>query len=166
MSHEATIPEVLSAIASTDANLVIHISEYALNYIVIDEAHDIFVPDVSLIVPSTDLFDAADPVTGFRGMSESPQSQKFFRLWADDLLTVSHDGSWVMVLNSNTFLDEMWINRLFPPASGSPFTPALCFVRLHFDSIPDAQIAPISEMDMFTPSAAFNIKDCRQSTHS
>lgn len=164
----ATQRDVLQVITQV-RGVVTFIEEFSLNYQDVTVVSDtglrqlVTLPDISFVMQSNDFFDWADPETGLRGVNEPPQPEKVLRLWADDLLTVSHDGAWVMLLNSNEPFDEKWIKTLFPP-DDADFTPNVCFMGVYPDRIPSA--GPRSpESEMLTPNAALNIEDFRSLLH-
>jgi hypothetical protein len=62
-----------------------------------------------MVVPPSDLFDPVDPDTGFSGTVSSPHPMKYLRLWADGLLTVSHDGAYTVIVDSSEPFEQAWI---------------------------------------------------------
>lgn len=166
--HEATPADCLRAALHTGGT-IFTIDEFSLNYRIIelDESQgggQVTIPDISLVIPSTDFLDTADPTTGLRGLRGQPQPEKVMRLWADDLLTVSHDDAWVFLLNSTYPFGDEWIGTMFPKRKRPKFTATICVVGIYFDTLPPAGLRSFED-EMLTPNAIFNVEDCRSVLH-
>lgn len=93
---------------------------------------DARVPAISLVLLPGATIDFAHPEHGFTGWVEPP-AERVLRLWADDLLTISHGNVWRFVIAGEEPFDRDWVETMFPPApSESDFIPERALVVATF----------------------------------
>lgn len=148
-------PELVSAAVRESGGAICVIDKYSLNRVGMIEFGPIQFPSVSLVVPPNDIFNATNPETGFPGTYVPRHPKKYLRIWADDLLTVSHDGAYTFILNSTEPLDRKWIDQF----SWAPF---IVSVLIYPFSLPISRVYKGSELEIAaTPSALFVLEDRR-----
>jgi hypothetical protein len=72
-------------------------------------------PMLQIVVEPGESIDFADPETGFPGFGHRPPPERVLRLWADDLLTVSHGNEWTFVIDVEKPFEPAWLDMLTPP---------------------------------------------------
>jgi hypothetical protein len=70
---------------------------------------------LQIVVEPGESIDFADPVTGFPGFGRVPPPERVLRLWADDLLSVSHGSDWIYVIDAERPFTRAWLDLLVPP---------------------------------------------------
>lgn len=117
-------------------------------------------PAIALSVPPGSGFDFADPEYGFGGWVDPP-AERVLRLWADDLLTISHGDAWRFVVAGEEPFDREWVETVFPPSpSGDDFIPERALVIVQFGDTPQGEFAS-TEFDT-SPMTLTYIEDLRQ----
>lgn len=72
-------------------------------------------PLLQLVVEPGESIDFADPVSGFPGIGHRPARERVLRLWADDLLSISHGSDWTFVIDAKRPFERPWLDLLAPP---------------------------------------------------
>lgn len=117
-------------------------------------------PAIALSVPPGSGFDFAHPEYGFGGWVEPP-AERVLRLWADDLLTISHGNAWRFVVAGDEPFDREWVETMFPPSpSGDDFIPERALVIVQFGDTREGDYAA-TELDA-SPTTLTYIEDLRQ----
>lgn len=117
------------------------------------------VPAITLSVPPGSGFDFAHPEYGFGGWIDPP-AERVLRLWADDLLTISHGDVWRFVVAGEEPFDREWVETMFPPApSGDDFIPERALVVVQFGDARQGEFA-LTELET-SPMTLTYLEDLR-----
>lgn len=139
------------------------VSRYQLGYLEPPKAHRKRLPRIPfllLVVHPGESIDFADPETGFAGFQRRPPPQRALRIWADDLLSVSHGDDWAYVIDSPDPLHREWLHHLTSPMGGHA-SPKYAVVFASFMGPTSANRFRLADMDATTYSTLVHVKDLR-----
>lgn len=158
--------ETYARVSDSQSPLTVVIDSFAMSVIRLptDDGVEVSLPTVALYLNPGGPIDFADPVIGFPGMATDPPPGRVLRVWADDVLTISHDGAWTFVLDASEQFEQWWLDLMFPPPNSKQFIPNQAAIMIFFGGpLAAGTEATLGELDPTSPSMRVHIEDQRSS---
>ena len=123
-------------------------------------------PEIGVLISPDQEIDLSNDIYGLPVSGTLPVPDKMIRVWANDLITISHDYSWTIVSDAAQAFNPIWLESLVPPLGSSRDRHMIGFFRVHFsprdDDIYLTDEEELANFDCFTPSGAFYVEDLRK----
>ncbi len=118
-------------------------------------------PMLQFLVEPGESIEFADRLSGFPGLARRPPPERVLRLWADDLLSISHGDDWIYVVDATEPFPSEWLGLLTPPR-GAPFKSWYAAVFASYAGPTPAGEFHVTDVDATTYTTLVHVEDHRE----